>query len=313
MARTIASPGVEIKEFDQSPYAATPVGTTILLMGFADKGPTDEILELTDFEEFKEVYGQPTNPAERYFYHSAKQLYSTNTNVYCARLPYGKEKGDGFGNKYGALVYPVVSAFTQETLTNTINCNINSTLEEVEFAIETKGLESADINSLDSLSSAAYIVFGAPKHIDLEKSQYLNTLNSLQWNYNVNNADDLSKYGIIILNNSQTTINDQYEGYYVGITDNEKLEPGSAYDSILDVKSINQNYSLSAINSSTYLNLPETRLDFELSATSNSNINSVSEVLENIPTFNVFGPQFVDSAALGLFKLRKTVFSTDVI
>lgn len=313
MARTIASPGVEIKEFDQSTYAATPVGTTFLLMGFADKGPTDEILELTDFEEFKEVYGQPTNPAERYFYHSAKQLYSTNTNVYCARLPYGKEKGDGFGNKYGALVYPVVSAFTQETLNNTINCNINSTLEEVESAIETKGLEPADINSLDSLSSAAYIVFGAPKHIDLEKSQYLKTLNSLQWSNNVNNADDLSKYGIIILNNSQTTINDQYEGYYVGITDNEKLEPGSAYDSILDVKSINQNYSLSAINSSTYLNLPETRLDFELSATSNSNINSVSEVLENIPTFNVFGPQFVDSAALGLFKLRKTVFSTDVI
>lgn len=313
MARTIASPGVEIKEFDQSTYAATPVGTTFLLMGFADKGPTDEVLELTDFEEFKEVYGQPTNPAERYFYHSAKQLYSTNTNVYCARLPYGKEKGDGFGNKYGALVYPVVSALKKETL-DTINCNVNSTLNEVELAIENSGLEPTDINSLDSISSASYIVFGAPKHIDLEKSQYLNALNSLQWNDNVNNAEsDLSKYGIIILNNSQTTINDQYEGYYVGITDNEKLEPGSAYDSILDVKSINQNYPLSSINSSVYLDLPETRLDFELSATSNSNINSVSEVLENIPTFNVFGPQFIDSAALGLFKLRKTVFSTDVI
>lgn len=312
MARTIASPGVEIKEYDQSTYAATPVGTTFLLMGFADKGPTDEVLELTDFEEFKQVYGQPTNPAERYFYHSAKQLYSTNTNVYCARLPYGSNKGDGFGNKYGALAYPVVSALKElSSLDDTFS--VNTPLDIITKTLSSEELIEK-VDSITSLDEAEYIVFGEPKHIDLTKSEYLSVLNSTNWKKDCSNpATDLSKYGMIVLNNSQTTINDQYEGYYIGITDNEKLEPGSAYDSILNINSVNSNVELSSFDTGTYINLPSTRLDFELSATSNSNINSVSEVLENIPSFNVFGPQFVDSAALGLFKLRKTVFSTDVI
>lgn len=312
MARTIASPGVEIKEYDQSTYAATPVGTTFLLMGFADKGPTDEVLELTDFEEFKQVYGQPTNPAERYFYHSAKQLYSTNTNVYCARLPYGSNKGDGFGNKYGALAYPVVSAFKGlSSLDETFS--VNTPLDVITKTLSSEELIEK-VDTITSLDQAEYIVFGEPKHIDLSKSEYLSVLNSTNWEKDCSNpSTDLSKYGIIILNNSQTTINDQYEGYYIGITDNEKLEPGSAYDSILNINSVNSNVELASFDTGTYINLPSARLDFELSATSNSNINSVSEVLENIPSFNVFGPQFIDSAALGLFKLRKTVFSTDVI
>lgn len=321
MARTIASPGVEIKEFDQSTYTATPVGTTILLMGYADKGPTDEIIELSDFEEFKEIYGQPTNAAERYFYHSANQLCSTNTNVYCARLPYGLERGEGFGNKYGALAYPVVSAFNFKQLSSVStsslkSLNVTSTLDDVRKILKDNETKSADIQkitSLNDLSNADYIVFGEPKHVDLTKAEYLSASNSLKWSKDVSSIQKLNDYGLIILNYSQTTINDQYEGYYIGITDNEKLEPGSAYNSILNVKSVNQSFALSNITTSKYIDLPETRLDFELSAVSNSNINSVSEVLENIPSFNVFGPQFIDSTALGLFKLRKTVFSTDVI
>jgi len=417
MARTIASPGVEIKEFDQSNYTVAPVGTTFLLMGFADKGPTDEILELTDFEEFKEIYGQPTNAAERYFYHSANQLYSSNANVYCARLPYGRNMGDGFGNKYGALAYPVVKAYKlsenasitvdlsssdvifysenislwnpnsteyshlttpitggaepvnalsaggeylplssimsfpestysieankfftslKHLITNGRDITVNSPLdimqdigiiEQMSEQLDIPGLHregssglnslynlSGVTNSLSNLSAANYIVFGAPKHIDLEKEEYSNAVESITWNNNVTTpGSSLGDYGFVILNNSQTTINDQFEGYYIGITDNEKLEPSSPYDSVVNIESVNKAVPLSGINSGSYVELPEARLDFELQSPADSNINSISETLENIPTFNVFGSQFVDSAVMGLFKLRKTVFSTDVI
>ncbi len=43
MARTIQSPGVEIKEVDLSLRPNLPVGTTVFIPGFANQGPTDEL------------------------------------------------------------------------------------------------------------------------------------------------------------------------------------------------------------------------------------------------------------------------------
>ena len=78
MARTIQSPGVEIKEVDLSLRPVIPVGTDILVTGYAQQGPTDEALEVTSFSEFEQVYGKPTNAAERYFYHSAKNSFNSD-------------------------------------------------------------------------------------------------------------------------------------------------------------------------------------------------------------------------------------------
>ena len=96
MARVIQSPGVEIKEHDLSENASTATGTYIFTTGFADKGPTDEILQITSKEEFEQIYGLPTTPAERYFYHSVTQQFNSPANVLVSRLPYGIEKGEGF-------------------------------------------------------------------------------------------------------------------------------------------------------------------------------------------------------------------------
>jgi hypothetical protein len=110
MARTIQSPGVEIREIDLSLSPSLPVGTNIFVAGFANKGPTDEILQITSIQEFEQVYGTPTNPAERYFYYSARQvLNGSSGNLFVNRLPYGGGNGEGYGSTYGALVYPVVS------------------------------------------------------------------------------------------------------------------------------------------------------------------------------------------------------------
>jgi hypothetical protein len=107
MARTIQSPGVEIKEFDRSQRASIPTGTNILVTGFANKGPTDEVIQVTSLGEFESIYGLPTTPAERYFYGTVKPLFNSPANIITYRLPYGTDAGVGFGNNYSALVYPI--------------------------------------------------------------------------------------------------------------------------------------------------------------------------------------------------------------
>ena len=109
--RTIQSPGVEIVEKDLSLSPVLPAGTNIFMTGFAPKGPTDEVLQITSAEELENIYGIPTNSAERYFYFSARQILNTSQgNLFVNRLPYGDDLGEGYNDKsYGALVYPVVA------------------------------------------------------------------------------------------------------------------------------------------------------------------------------------------------------------
>ena len=319
MSRTIASPGVEIKEYDLSQIAATSVGTNVLLMGYANIGPTDEVLEVTSFDDFENIYGKPTNPAERYFYNSAKQLYNNNANVYVARLPYGDNLGDGFGNNYGALIYPAIGFNLSNDILNIVKQSGYTEVYEDGCSsgwvldVKTKDgnvLSTFNLgNNLSSLSGANFIQFTAPLHFDLTKDEYQNILNT-DWSLS-------SNAGLIVLNSSQTTINDQYEGYYLGIIDNGNISPGSNYDGILNVNSLNAftSFDISSNNiyETNYITLPSQRINFQLSSLSNSNVNSISEIMENIPTFDIYSERYNDTLVFGLFKIRKSVFSTDII
>lgn len=108
-SRIINSPGVQINEIDESAIQANIFGTDVLIMGFSNKGPTDEIIGISSISEFEQVFGTPTNAAERYFYYSIKPLFGTGANLLISRLPYGGGQGDGFGSQYSAVVYPVVA------------------------------------------------------------------------------------------------------------------------------------------------------------------------------------------------------------
>ena len=105
MARTIQSPGVEIREKDLSLRIATPVGTNVLLPGFASQGPTGEPIQVTTISEFEQIFGIPNTAAERYLYYSMKEAVATSANVYAIRLPYGAE-GVTAPVPYSALFYP---------------------------------------------------------------------------------------------------------------------------------------------------------------------------------------------------------------
>ena len=136
-SRTIASPGVQITEQDLS-LITRPIGSTdVLITGFSPQGPTEEVVNVSDISEFEQIYGTPTNSAERYLYHSAKQILNTSpANLLVSRLPYGSELGEGYSNKYSALVYPVSAVYqsTVEKKLGTINTQeyvIGNTREEL--------------------------------------------------------------------------------------------------------------------------------------------------------------------------------------
>ena len=462
MARVIQSPGVEIKEHDLSENASTAIGTYIFTTGFADKGPTDEILQITSKEEFEQIYGLPTTPAERYFYHSVTQQFNSPANVLVSRLPYGIENGEGFCIEptYSVLAYPVnaynttvstincsiatkTSVLTGNdvgnitdvetlytkissntcidkstlTITATSNIKIDYTYDETvacaaASAIANKNaaithileksftskptaentatsaitgditdIEYVDIKSInfnnDTIGNAKdgykatwsykqsaeklftkYItdlegsneittrkiypptlidettktykfwygyksspstefdksnefIITRPKHFELTEQEYLDLQDGVKWSNNTAFNDALSTIGnagIIIVNKSQTTINDQYEGYYVGIADNIACEPSSKYQSIMSVQSV------ASPNAELYTQLPSTRMNFTLSANGGDvSGSSISQIMEDSSSFDIFGSEFDDTLIFNIFKLRKSLYADSTI
>ena len=388
MARVIQSPGVEIKEHDLSENTSTAIGTYIFTTGFADKGPTDEILQITSKEEFEQIYGLPTTPAERYFYHSVTQQFNSPANVLVSRLPYGIENGEGFCVEpvYSVLAYPISSLNVETTsaivttkiITDTqsisdiknngneislddvynyirksdadvdkssISYKILSASDEIEYTYEqsiksaiSKISELADskksvlkqptlISSITDSKTYVYYyndsakdadfdkgdiyIINKPKHFELTEQEYLDLQDGVKWSNSAAFDDTLStlgKAGIIIVNKSQTTINDQYEGYYVGIADNIACEPSSKYQSIMSVQSV------ASPNAELYTQLPSTRMNFTLSANGGDvSGSSISQIMEDSSSFDIFGSEFDDTLIFNIFKLRKSLYADSTI
>jgi len=309
MARTIQSPGVQISEVDLS-ISQTPAGvTSILLPGFASKGPIAETIAVASLSEFEQIYGTPTNAAERYFYHSVKAAFQSPSDVIVYRLPYGEGAGINTTDLYTALVYPVAAYYPGTSASNATS-----------YTPVTKGQYS---NTTLNGASATY-VFGTPTHYKLTQQEYLDILRgtAFTWSSTSSAANgsltnsfasvtDFGKAGLIVLNKSQSSINSRYEGYYVGIIDNTNLNPATPFDDVNRILSLNT--VAATVSGNQYTVMPDARLAFPLSAAAAGTGSSVSEVLENIPSFDIFNSQFDDTVALGVFKLRQSVFSPDTI
>lgn len=295
MARTIQSPGVEIREVDLTLRPVVNQGTSIFIAGFTNQGPIDEILEPTSLSDFEQVYGLPTNAAERYFYYTVKAALQSPVQLKLTRLPYGEARGEGFEAwRYSALVYPVIGVST----------NTSALTSDYTY----------------SLSAADTYIFGNPTHLELDLEQYQELLNNnIEWTNKPSLTggpagtqfaySTLGQAGLIVLNRAQTTVNNKFEGYYIGLTDNNNNNPATPFDGILGVNAIGSNAT--AING--YIQVPETRLNFTLSATKFGDGSSISEVMENISNFDLGNNTFSDTLTLGVFKLRQSVFSPDVI
>jgi hypothetical protein len=278
MARTINSPGVQITETDLTFNTQIAGGTSIFAMGFAPQGPTDEIISITSISELEQVYGVPETPAERYFYYSCREILNSPSTLFTTRLPYGSGAGTGFTDaKYCATFYPVASG-------------------ESGFTI------------------------GEPQFVELDEQEYNDIRsNNVTWSVLPSSLDSVTSLtfsnkqiskdaGIIILNTAQTTINDQLEGYYLAITDNSSFGPGSQYNSVQSVKSVTRS------SAASYTSIPSTRFSFFLSGDGGTTTpDSVSEIIESIPTYDFGQEYFNDCVIVSLFKLRTSIYEPQAL
>jgi hypothetical protein len=280
-ARTISSPGVQINEVDLSAIVRPSGETNVFITGFAPQGPTDEVINITSLSEFESVFGLPTNAAERYLYHSAKQLLTTSpANLLVTRMPYGSNMGDGFANKYSALVFPVSSnGSSYETATTFELMPPTSILLTDE---EYDQLVTNDVAWLSSYRNLAITGFGG-----------------------------IGYGGLIVLNEAKTSINNIYDGYYVGFSDNINNNPFTNFDSVTGMRA----YSGTSGDVQNQVTVPNTRLNFALSGPANSLVsNSISEIMENYPTgYDFATPAFNDYLTTMLFKIRPSIYKQDTI
>jgi hypothetical protein len=109
--RRIQSPGIQITESELRPTSQVITDRpTALIAGFANQGPTEEMVRVRNLSQFVNVYGTPTNDAERYFYYGVRDLVTAGgpIDIYTTRIPYGSGYGEGYADEYSALFFPVL-------------------------------------------------------------------------------------------------------------------------------------------------------------------------------------------------------------
>ena len=363
MSRTIESPGVEFREIDFSLYQQVPVGTNIVAFGYANQGPTEEMLNVSTISEYEQVFGAPTNAAERYLYHTANQVLKSPANLLVTRLPYGSGDGVGYGNTYSALVYPTAaasegtdvtvgynvtsflpsSAFDAVLSTSTTlsslydpldtsvdslssihpfanDLNVGEVVSPTMYALLTAAIANSEIDA-EAATVADYLeaivsgdpsgfYFGAPKHLTLSEAEYetikcggfnwasVDSLVADPEEFCPFDAGKIGGAGMIIVNESRTTIDDIYEGYYLTVTDNKNANPTTAFDDVTGVK------VSTGLGCSAWSDVPSGRLGFNLSADFDGTPGSTSEIIENVPGVDFGESTYQDSVIVSLWKLR---------
>lgn len=285
--RTIESPGVEIREIDLSLYAGLPVGTNVMALGFARQGPIDELLNITSIEEFEAIYGRPKNAAERYFYHSCRQILLKNGNLVASRLPYGESDGEGYGSQYSVLAYPFLAS----------------------------ALSGVELSAVSNVSAVSAYQLGQPKQMIIDEHEYTQlSQGSFLWTGEVGalatscaaftDFNSLSAAGMIVLNKNRIATNEYMESTYVLFGDNSKIGYGTDYDCITGFKT-----KINDLDSCDFFPIRETSLNFTLTGTYKASRGSTSELIESIPSYNLTPPKFNDTLVMGIMKLRKSIYN----
>ena len=289
--RTIQSPGVEIRESDLSLRTAQ-TGTTTYIAGFASEGPTDEVIGLGNISEFEQIYGAPKTPAERYFYHSARAALNSSGSLLVNRLPYGAGSGQGFGSKVSVLAYP--------SMVIAEDANVKS-------------------NTFELAGNGTYLL-GRPTQFEITQEEYIKLKNGQLFEFGssplstFNGVTELSGAAVIVVNKAQSVIDNQFNGYYVGLTDNTLINPATNFEAIQSVFSVTT--GAPATGASSFTEVPASRFEFSLTATPEFGDNpangSVSQVMEDrIEGYDTGGREFDDALNVGVFKLRQSVFSKE--
>ncbi|MAK56416.1 MAG: hypothetical protein CML17_11335, partial [Pusillimonas sp.] len=172
------------------------------------------------------------------------------------------------------------------------------------------------------------VVLGKPKHFTIDQQTYfkLQQKDGFDWidesSLEFESLSDLGKAALLIVNKAQTTIDQSFQGFYVGAIDNTNMNPATDFDGILNIQTLAATISSTTndLNKENFINLPTTRLDNLLSALSDNNPdtfgytdNSISEQMENLTDYDISSNIFDDTLSIGLFKLQATPTTNNTI
>jgi hypothetical protein len=137
------------------------------------------------------------------------------------------------------------------------------------------------------------------------------------------NFDAIGHAAFITINTSRSIINNNFEGYYVGITDNMFITPSDDYkfNAIETVKITTQSYDHTSNgkeglidkvdNSGNFQTINSNRLSFY---TDTNHQGSLSKVLtRDITSMDTSSTEYDDTLNMGLFKLTKATDNTDIL
>lgn len=125
----------------------------------------------------------------------------------------------------------------------------------------------------------------------------------------INTFSQIGSAGLIIVNPSKISVNSLYEGYYIGLADNSNISPASDFDAVGFMMASNGNNGFKQY----FTDIPESRLNFALSAEYRSPKNSISESLEQLPTGFDFGQAaYKDSLVIASYKIKTSIYGDTV-
>jgi hypothetical protein len=125
----------------------------------------------------------------------------------------------------------------------------------------------------------------------------------------------------ITINTSRSIVNNNFEGYYVGLTDNMFINPSDDYtfnavEKVkITTKTQGQGSEVGLMDSeddlSDYQTLSGSRLSFYLDSNYQGSISRV--LARNITSMDISGTEYDDTISLGLFKLAKSGTTSDIL
>jgi len=163
MARRINAPGTEVNEIDRSGYNQyvdnSTIGTTTLVLGFADKGDEYNVKWMNTMTTFNQTYGTPQTEAEKYFYNAVYEILVRNGVCYTAKLPYYNDSNERY-------------IYTSYSIDNTLT-KISSVIDVMETCIsQTTNTQLSDCLFFPTMLGDESTVSSAVKEITSYNSVY---------------------------------------------------------------------------------------------------------------------------------------------
>lgn len=343
MSNIIASPGVQFNEIDYTFNTRTPNSNTVYMMGFANQGPIYEPVYITTLSEYEQTFGAVTNSAERYLYHSARQiLLKTQSQLLVTRLPYEIPQfgiQDGVvGNKlsHSVLLFPVIPNAVS-TITNTFELTGNNATEyhllpPINIVVNQDTYDSYVTNgydwskSIDLTSSALVDAAFKNAALSVVNQLYPPGISGSPEEANRNaalNALSSVPFGMLITNDVNSQVNNIFEGLYIGIADNTEADPAAGFHAITGMKIMNDDtfaYNLQGLTPGSnvfgyngWLPVDSARLSFKLDSPKISvgTEDTISEIVSKYPlSYQFEQPEFNDSLVVTLFSVKKSIYET---